>query len=265
MTSVPPHDAHPRGRLRGLLALPFVVVFAFLYPLCLIPPAVLTPRWFKPRRATAVSNWGRVLLWMWGIKLDVHGRKNHAEEGARILLFNHVSLLDLMVLSAAWGKNDTVVYKKEFGKVPIIGRCMRAMNFLPVDRGDRAKARESIAAAAEVIREQGMAVWIAPEGTRSREGGLQDFKMGPFHMAIATGAPLVPAISRGIEQVAPMGSLLVRPGVVRVDYLEPIPTEGWRRRELRERAKEVREVFLQYVDPAPGSEGHIETVPPISD
>ena len=239
-----PHDAQARGRLRGFLVLPFVAVFGFLYPLFLIPPAILTPKWFRPRRATAVRNWGRVLLWMWGIRLEVHGREHHAGEGARILLFNHVSLIDLMVLSAAWGEHDTVVYKKEFGKVPIIGRCMRALEFVPVDRGDRARAKDSIATAAAFIRERGMAVWIAPEG-----------KLGPFHMALATGAPLVPTISRGIEQVAPMGSLIVRPGIVRVDYLEPIPSSGWKRAELRERAREVRQVFLRYLEPAPGSEG----------
>lgn len=252
---VPPHDARAGGRLRGLLVLPLAVVFGFVYPLFLIPAALLAPRWFRPRRAAAVANWGRFLLWLWGVKLEVHGRHNHDGEGARILLFNHVSLIDLMVLSAAWGKNDTVVYKKEFGRIPIIGRCMRALEFVAVDRGDRAKAKESIEQAAAFIRERGMAVWIAPEGTRSRQGGLQDFKMGPFHMALATGAPLVPAISRGIEQVAPHGSLLVRPGVVRVDYLDPISTAGWKRAELRDRARDVRQVFLRYLPPAPGSEG----------
>jgi 1-acyl-sn-glycerol-3-phosphate acyltransferase len=254
--TMPPHDARAGGRLRGILTLPVAAVFGFLYPLCLIPPAVLTPKWFTPRRATAVRNWGRFLLWLWGVKLEVHGREHHSGAGARILLFNHVSLIDLMALSAAWGEHDTVVYKKEFGKIPIIGRCMRVLGFVAVDRGDRARAKESIAEAARVINEQEMGVWIAPEGTRSRKGGLQDFKMGPFHMALATGAPLVPVISRGIEQIAPMGSLLVRPGVVRVDYLEPISTDGWQRRDLRDRAREVRRVFLQYVPPAPGSEGY---------
>jgi len=254
--TVPPHDARAGGRLRGILVLPLAVLFGFLYPLCLIPPAVLTPKWFQPRRQAAVANWGRFLLWLWGIRLEVHGKENHEGEGARILLFNHVSILDLMVLSAAWGEHDTVVYKKEFGRIPIIGRCMRALDFVAVDRGDRSKARESISTAAAYIREKGFAVWIAPEGTRSREGGLQDFKMGPFHMALASGAALVPTISRGIEQISPHGTFIVRPGVVRVDYLAPISTDGWDRRELRERATEVRQVFLQYVPPAPGSEGH---------
>ena len=254
--AVPPHDARAGSRLRSVLTLPVAVLFGFLYPLFLIPPAVLTPGWFRPRRAKAVSNWGRFLLWLWGIKLEVHGREHHDGEGARILLFNHVSILDLMVLSAAWGRHDTVVYKKEFGRIPIIGRCMRVLDFVAVDRGDRSKARESIATAAAYIREKGFAVWIAPEGTRSRKGGLQDFKMGPFHMALASGAALVPTISRGIEQLSPHGTFIVRPGVVRVDYLEPISTDGWDRRELRERAKDVRQVFLQYLDPAPGSEGY---------
>ena len=132
---------------------------------------------------------------------------------------------------------------------------MRALDFVEVDRHDRSKARESIAAAASVIRDKEMAVWIAPEGTRARKGGLQDFKMGPFHMALATGAALVPTISRGIEQLAPHGSFIVRTGILRVDYLTPIPTDGWDRKELRDRAKEVRKIFLQYLPPAPDSEG----------
>ncbi|MHC4838755.1 MAG: lysophospholipid acyltransferase family protein, partial [Planctomycetota bacterium] len=96
--------------------------------------------------------------------------------------------------------------------------------------------------------------WIAPEGTRSRKGGLQRFKMGAFHLALQTGAPIVPSIMRGVAELNPMGSLIVRSGTVRIDFLEPIRPDGWTRQELHRHAEEVRAVFLRYLSAAPGAE-----------
>jgi 1-acyl-sn-glycerol-3-phosphate acyltransferase len=78
--------------------------------------------------------------------------------------------------------------------------------------------------------------------------------LGPFHLAAETGAPIVPVLLRGVDRVAPMGSLLIRSGGVRLDYLAPIPTAGWRDDEARERAAEVRAVFRRHLPPAPGSQ-----------
>ncbi|MFT5150258.1 MAG: putative phosphoserine phosphatase/1-acylglycerol-3-phosphate O-acyltransferase, partial [Planctomycetota bacterium] len=94
----------------------------------------------------------------------------------------------------------------------------------------------------------------APEGTRSRRGGLQRFKLGAFHLATTTGVPIVPMIMRGVDRVLPMGSFIVRSGRIRVDYLPPIDPTGWELEEVREHADEIREQFLQYLPPAPEPE-----------
>ena len=161
-----------------------------------------------------------------------------------------------MVPADSASDHDTVVAKKEFAKIPFIGGAMKALEFVLIDRKDRAKAKESLEEAARFVQDHGMGVWIAPEGTRSRQGGLQDFKLGPFHLALATGAPLVPAIMRGVDAVAPMGSFFFRPGTVRLDFLPPIPVDDWPGSDLRARVRGVREVFLDYLPPAPGSQGY---------
>ena len=91
---------------------------------------------------------------------------------------------------------------------------------------------------------------MAPEGTRSHGGGLQEFKLGPFHLAADTGAPLVPCVMRGIELLNAPRSWLIRGGAVRVDLLPPVPTAGWTEHELHARAQEMRAIFLRYLPAA---------------
>ena len=209
------------------------------------------PRYFERNRTRVTSSWGRGLLRIFGIKMDLHGLENRDIEGAKILAINHVSIVDLFIYSAAWTDHGTMIYKKEFDKVPLMGRVMRMIGFIPVDRSDHRASVKSMAEAAKRIRETGLSIWIAPEGTRSRRGGVQEFKMGAFHMAMQTGAPIIPCIMRGAGEVNKMGSKIIRSGTIRVDFLEPIQTEDWKRFELRDKAVDLRKQFLKYLPPAP--------------
>ena len=199
-----------------------------------------------------VQAWGRLPLRAMGIRLDVHGLERRDDPGPKLLLFNHVSLLDLFVLASLCPARPIVLYKKEFGRIPGIGWAMSATGMIPVDRSNHEAALRSVTAAGERILAERATVIMAPEGTRSRRGGLQEFKLGAFHLAANTGVPIVPLVMRGIDSVLPMGSHFARSGVVRVDFLEPIDTTGWESERAREHAREVREVFLRYLEP----EGH---------
>lgn len=249
----PPWDARAGGRWRGALALLPATAFFFAYPAYAILYSWLAPRRFRARRYRMLRFFGRSMLRILGVRVEEHGAERLHAPGAKVVMFNHVSLLDLFLLPAVWPDGGTVLYKEEFHRIPIIGRGLRIMDFIAIDRRDRERAIESIEAAGARARGKGVAVLIAPEGTRSRRGGLQEFKLGPFHLALGTRAPVVPMIMRGIEQVLPMGSWLVRPGTVRIDYLEPIATGGWERRTLKQRVPEVRAAFLRYLPPAPAA------------
>src|SRR5213078_3864411 len=102
---------------------------------------------------------------------------------------------------------------------------MRAGRFIFIDRQNAISARRSIERAKERIR-AGTSVLLFPEGTRSRDGQLQPFKKGGFHLAIDAGVPIVPVAIRGTRELMPRGSLRVKPGRVRVTIGEPIPTDG---------------------------------------
>ena len=117
------------------------------------------------------------------------------------------------------------LYKAEMGKLPVLGRAMRLVGFVPVDRANRASAIASVDAAAARLA-AGDSFLIAPEGTRARDGRLLPFKKGGFVMAIKAQAPVVPVALHGTADAMPRGRFWVKPGVVRIVVGPPIPTEG---------------------------------------
>jgi len=212
-------------------------------------------RRFRERGYTRwVHIWGRIPLRLCGATLEVHGREHLDRPGAKLILFNHVSLLDIFVVAQLSPERVLVVYKKEFERIPGLGRAFKSLGMIPVDRTNHEAAIRSVSEAGRRIVAEGAPCMMAPEGTRSRKGGLQRFKLGAFHLAAEHGIPIVPLIMRGIESVLPMGSFLLRSGHVRVDCLEPIETGDWSRETVHEHAREVREVFLQYLEPEADSE-----------
>jgi 1-acyl-sn-glycerol-3-phosphate acyltransferase len=243
------YDAQLGSPLRGYLLWPLTFVWAVGFAMLIPVAAFIAPNWFKEHGWWFPKTWGRVPLWWHGVKVDVKGAENLEFEGARLLLFNHVSLLDLLVMSGYCPKDSIVIYKKEFSRYPGVGIAMKSLGMIAVDRKDTKSAVASMKGAADRLREGGKCVIMSPEGTRSRKGGLQRFKKGPFHLAMQTGSPIVPFIMRGVDQVLPMGSILVRPGHITIEVLPAISPEGWRRETLMEHIDEVREVFLDYLDP----------------
>lgn len=201
-----------------------------------------------------VRRWGRWPLRAMGIRVEVHGLEHRDAPGPKLILFNHLSLLDLFVLASLSPERPLVLYKRELDSVPGLGGALRSMRMIPVDRADHAAAVASISEATERIVSEEAAVLMAPEGTRSRRGGLQRFKLGAFHLAANAEVPIVPMVIRGIDSVLPMHRQFARSGVIRVDFLPPISTRGWKAEDARRHAGEVREVFLRYVEPEPPEE-----------
>lgn len=240
----PTFDANPGGRWRGALVLPLVLLWAFGYMLFLVLWSIFAGNHLHRHRQGAIRAWGGVQLWLLGIKVEVIGEEHRLVDGPAILLFNHVTTLDLQVLSVTWTKDTSLVYKKEFRKIPLMGRLMRFFGMIEVNRGHREDAIRSIDAAAKQVRDQGLKLLIAPEGTRSGSGRLGPFKKGPFHMALQTRAPILISVMRGLEVLAPNNTMLVRSGHLQVEYLPPIPTTDWQRKTLTQHIASVRQVYL---------------------
>jgi 1-acyl-sn-glycerol-3-phosphate acyltransferase len=130
---------------------------------------------------------------------DPHGLE--LEPGKRyIIMSNHRSHYDIPLVITCLPGSIRMLTKKELFRVPLWGRGLKAGEFVSIDRSDIEQAKKDLAAAREKM-ESGVVLWIAPEGTRSREGRLGAFKKGGFIMAIEAGAMIIPVGIKGTEKV----------------------------------------------------------------
>jgi 1-acyl-sn-glycerol-3-phosphate acyltransferase len=242
----PAFDPQVGGRLRGLLMFLPCLLWAIAYLVFLYLWSLLGPRSLRRNQVKAIRLWGSVQLQLLGIRLDIRGLEHLEGGGPKIMLFNHISALDMAVLSSTYCARSSVIYKKEFHRIPVMGRMMRFFGMISIDRSNREAAIRTLAEATAQIKAQNLQVFIAPEGTRSRDGSLGPFKKGPFHLSMQSGAPLLPVVTQGIETLVPGGSPFPRSGVIRVNYLPEISTQNWNRRNLNQRMEEVRDLYAQY-------------------
>jgi len=175
--------------------------------------------WWVPR------TWSKAMVRAAGVRLRVHGAEHIAPPPAgQVFASNHVSWFDVFALAATLPRYSFVA-KAELLRIPIFGRGARAAGTVPIERDNRKSAFASYEEAAAIIR-AGRAVVVFPEGTRGRSYALRPFKKGPFVLAIAAGAPVVPVVVHGAQAVMPKGAWRIRPGTIEIHILEPIPTVG---------------------------------------
>lgn len=125
------------------------------------------------------------------------------EPGKRyIIMSNHRSHYDIPLMILSLPASIRMLTKKELFRIPLWGRGMAAGEFISIDRNNIEQAKQDLKKAREKM-EDGIVLWIAPEGTRSRTGRMGTFKKGGFILAINAGAQIIPVGIRGSEKVLP--------------------------------------------------------------
>lgn len=177
------------------------------------------------RAGRVMGWWGRAFVRLGGWKLRVEGLENLPSCGA-VLVANHQSVVDIPMLLAAFPRPVLFLAKRELGEIPLFGSSMAAAGNLFVDRDDPRDAVRMLREAAARLRE-GRLVVVFPEGTRSGDGSIGEFRPGAFYLAQKSGAPVVPVYIDGGYRAIPKGGVRVRPAALLVRVLPPLsPGEG---------------------------------------
>ncbi|MCJ7603235.1 MAG: 1-acyl-sn-glycerol-3-phosphate acyltransferase, partial [Desulfobulbaceae bacterium] len=129
--------------------------------------------------------------------------------------------------------------KKELFQIPLFGRAMQLAGYISIDRSHGREALKSLQEAAERIA-AGTSVILFPEGTRSLDGKLHDFKSGGMVLAIKSGVPLVPVGISGTYEILPKGRLLAKPGHVIIRVGKPIETRQFSAGQKHELAAKIQ-------------------------
>ncbi|MDP2014244.1 MAG: lysophospholipid acyltransferase family protein, partial [Actinomycetota bacterium] len=171
-----------------------------------------------------VRTWARAWLIPAGVRLEVEGR-HHVTPGQRyVVVSNHLSNLDSMVLLAGLGLPLRFLAMRELFDVPLLGSALRRLGMIEVDRDNPHSAM--IAQGVSQAMADGASVMVFPEGQTSHDGSLNRFRIGAFSIAIEQEVPILPVTLIGTREVWAPGDNAIHRGVVRFVIHKAIETQG---------------------------------------
>lgn len=175
---------------------------------------------YMANRTTGVW-WARVIGFITPMKVEVYGRDHIKKHQSYIIVSNHQSMYDVVVLYGWLGIDLKWVIKKELRAVPIIGFAAEKGGNIFIDRSDPKAAYESLRQAKNRIMNRSSLI-ILPEGTRSRSGGVGEFKKGAFRLAQELQLPILPVTVMNTGNILPPKTLRLFPGKAIMKIHAPI-------------------------------------------
>lgn len=173
--------------------------------------------------------WAGIWSFLSGIRFQIEGREHIDLKKTYIYIFNHRSFIDAPVIPMAIPQVLRALGKKELSKIPFFGWVVGKLAIW-VDRTSTESRKESIKKLVNILS-QGKSVVVAPEGTRNDSSEtLLPFHKGAFRLAVETKIPVLPMAVIGADRIMRRGSILLRPGKVRIYFSEainpPSPSEN---------------------------------------
>ena len=176
-------------------------------------------QFWSPRR---IYRWAHRLTYLFCKvmgHIETQGVENIPREGGVLLVSNHISLLDPVIIGSAANREVNFMARSNVFNVPLLGRIISVFNAYPVNRGkpDLGALRRTIS-----LLKTGHAALIFPEGTRSFDGKLGKAHDGACFIAHRANVPTIPVFHRGAEKMMPRGSKRIRRAKLSVTFGNPI-------------------------------------------
>ncbi|OGQ18494.1 MAG: hypothetical protein A2138_23130 [Deltaproteobacteria bacterium RBG_16_71_12] len=192
---------------------------------------------------------GKGCAWLTGSRYTIVGREHADPARPAIYVANHASMVDIFLGAWLSPTGTCGVAKKEIVLYPFFGQFYWLAGHLRIDRSNHERAVASLTALADLVKRHALSIFIWPEGHRSRDGRLRQFKKGAFHLALSTGLPIVPMVIAGSHRAWESRSLRLARTDVDVTFLPPIDTTAWRRETLDLHIAEVERVMAAALPP----------------
>ncbi len=219
----------------------FVLTMTVL--LVLLPNRVARIKW---------CNWygtvfGRVLLFLSGSRITADGLENIDGDRPAIYMCNHTSILDLFIMMWLTPTRTCSVAKKQIVYYPLFGLMYLLSGHLIIDRGNSKSSVARMKALETFVRDNALSVLIFPEGTRSKDGHLSDFKKGFVHMAIQTGLPIVPIIITSAHKGWKANEVAIERTKITISALPAYDTSHWSMDTIDDAIKETHYIFNDHL------------------
>ncbi len=207
---------------RTFIGVPLFFVYTLILSSIIIVYGMFNPA--SPIHDHIVKHWSHLFLKIPPVRLEVEGIEKIDPSQRYVIASNHLSQFDIPLLFSVLPLHGRFLSKKEVFKIPLLGRAMRTIGIIEIDRASGTSSRQAIVEGVKIAADRGYSLIVFPEGTRSTNGDLLPFKKGAFRIAIDTGLPLVPVVIDGTELINRPGSKIFRPGTARIVICDPIET-----------------------------------------
>lgn len=188
--------------------------------------------------------WVHCLLRTNGIKMQVKGRENLKKEQSCVLVSNHASILDIPAIISAAPFPVRFMAKHSLAWFPVFGWFLYLGGHILIDRKSAKSALKSLKKASSQLK-KGISIIVFPEGTRSPDGDVKEFKRGAFLLAQHSKFPVVPISISGTYDMLPRHGWCFRPGTMHIRMGQPIPTRNLSQLELKDLMGRVRETIIE--------------------
>ena len=229
---------------KWLIYIPFFCLSTILFGSIAASLAFIT----NDRIASYVGGviWARINSWMTPMFVKVSGRKNIDINQSYVVIANHQSAFDIFVLYGFLNIDFKWVMKQEARKLPGIGIGCEKVGHIFIDRTDHDSAIKSLNTAKKKIV-NGTSIIFFPEGTRSSDGIIRDFKKGAFKMALNLDLPILPVTIIGTKEILPNKTLDLFPGKVSMRIHEPISIESYSDVNIDELMKKAHKIMVEAI------------------
>lgn len=155
-----------------------------------------------------------------------HGLSNFDHTQSYVFMSNHRSLMDIPILNCVIPQSLRMIAKAELFRIPFFGEAMRKSGVVAINRSNKKQAIAQLEDAKKRLQE-GISIWVSPEGTRSQTKEMGPFKKGGFHVAMSLGVPIVPVWLDGTEKILSKHHFGARRHqTIHVYFGKPVPTTG---------------------------------------
>lgn len=191
--------------------------------------------------------WTNSILFAAGVRLEIEGLDNIDPKKSYIFIGNHQSHFDVLSVFSTLPLTVRFMAKKELFKIPVFGWSLYASGTIKIDRSNRQRAITSMNNALDRIK-RGVSVVVFPEGTRSEDGKIRDFKKGGFVLAIKGGIPIVPVSISGSRFILPKNIVRINPGKIKIVFSNPIQTKDYGYQQREKLSIDVRNIIIKNYD-----------------
>ena len=176
---------------------------------------------FRNHTHKVIKAWMTFQMFVLGIKLETEGK---LDESCEMIIMNHQSLLDIIVMEYIHSKDLAWVAKKEITDLFFFGHIIKAPRMISIDRENKAGIITLLKETKDRL-DKGRPIAMFPEGTRSDGKSMLDFKAGAKMVANKYGLKVQPIVLFNTRNIVDSKRLLANPGVVKVVYLEPVQAD----------------------------------------